>query len=66
MGMWAHGDTFCQALKQLQAEKPAYKGDGGFQGWWYEVIKRTAIGAGADPQGMSRKFSNFIPGPLAN
>jgi hypothetical protein len=40
-----------KALKQLQAEKPAYQGDDGAQGWWWEVIRRTAIGAGADSQG---------------
>lgn len=37
------------ALKQVQKEKPAY--ESGAEGWWGEVIKRTAIGAGADPQG---------------
>lgn len=40
-----------KALKQLQTEKPAYHGYNGAQGWWEEVIKRTAIGAGADSQG---------------
>lgn len=58
--------TLSKALKQLQAEKPAYQADGGFPGWWYEVIKRTAIGAGGDPQGLSCKLFGFLrnPGPL--
>jgi hypothetical protein len=40
-----------KALKQLQTEKPAHHGHNGAQGWWEEVIRRTAIGAGADSQG---------------
>lgn len=40
--------TWRTALKQVQTEKPAY--ESGAEGWWGEVIKRTAIGAGADPQ----------------
>jgi hypothetical protein len=47
-----------KALKQLQAEKPAYHGHNGAQGWWEEVIRQTAIGAGADPQG-SYKYLTF-------
>ena len=39
-------------LKQVQKDKPAYHNELGAYGWWSEVIKRTAIGAGADPQGM--------------
>lgn len=37
------------ALKEVQKEKPAFQD--GAQGWWKEVIRRTAIGAGADSQG---------------
>lgn len=40
--------TWRTALKQVQTEKPAY--ESGAEGWWGEVITRTAIGAGADPQ----------------
>lgn len=47
-----------EALKQLQTEKPAYQGEGGAHAWWSEVIRRTAVGAGADSQGM------FISSPL--
>ncbi|GAB1524709.1 hypothetical protein RhiTH_007863 [Rhizoctonia solani] len=45
------------ALRQVQRERPAY-GDGKtgpvesdpVRSWWREVISRTALGAGADPQ----------------
>ena len=37
------------ALKQVQKEKPTYSG--GSNEWWGEVIKKTAIGAGASPDG---------------
>lgn len=39
----------CAALKQIQSEKPVYQS--GAEDWWGEVIKRTAVGAGAEPQG---------------
>jgi hypothetical protein len=52
--------SIVQALKQLQAEKPAYQGKDGARGWWSEVIKRTAIGAGADPQGLSLYMQSII------
>ncbi|PCH43537.1 HAD hydrolase IA REG-2-like protein [Wolfiporia cocos MD-104 SS10] len=38
--------SFKTALKQLQVEQPAYQS--GAEGWWGEVIRRTAVGAGAD------------------
>ena len=41
-----------QGLKEIQKEKPVYRGNAGAQGWWSDVIKRTAIGAGAQPQGI--------------
>jgi len=41
-----------RGLRHVQADKPAYNGHPGAHGWWSEVIKRTAIGAGADSQGM--------------
>ncbi|KAL4250708.1 HAD superfamily protein [Abortiporus biennis] len=37
--------SFSVALKELQAEKPNYRD--GHEDWWKEVIRRTAIGAGA-------------------
>jgi hypothetical protein len=36
-----------EALKQVQVERPAYAS--GAPEWWGEVIRRTALGAGADP-----------------
>src|ERR1700722_14114026 len=40
------------ALKEVQIQNPVYRGAQGTQGWWAEVIRRTAIGAGADLQGL--------------
>jgi len=37
----------CKALGQVQIERPAYVS--GAPEWWGEVIRRTALGAGADP-----------------
>lgn len=54
----------CTALKALQREKPAY--EQGSQGWWADVVKRTALGAGANPQSMcfehhiEQRFVSFI------
>lgn len=42
--------SFKTALKQLQESKPAYQD--GAEAWWGEVIRRTAVGAGAKPDGM--------------
>lgn len=44
-----------KALKQVQVERPAYAS--GAPDWWGEVIKRTALGAGADP---TRECNNLI------
>jgi hypothetical protein len=43
-----------KALRDLQAEKPAYAH--GSEKWWADVIQRTALGAGADAN------SEFLPG----
>ena len=45
----------CAALTQMQRERPAYVGQDPqsakrVESWWSEVIRRTAIGAGADSQ----------------
>lgn len=37
------------ALKEVQVERPAYVQ--GVDPWWSEVIRRTALGAGADRRG---------------
>jgi len=44
-----------KALGQVQIERPAYAS--GAPEWWGEVIRRTALGAGADP---TRKDTLFI------
>jgi len=45
------------ALKDVQRERPAYAASKdvsmkpGAEGWWAEVIRRTAVGAGSDTTG---------------
>lgn len=51
--------SFKIALKQLQEEKPAYQH--GAEGWWGEVIRRTAIGAGADPSAVETSLDKIVP-----
>ncbi|KAJ7076401.1 HAD hydrolase subfamily IA REG-2-like protein [Mycena belliarum] len=50
--------SFRTALRQLQAEKPVY-GDDSFS-WWSAVIKRTALGAGAEPQALDASLSEIV------
>lgn len=38
------------ALKQVQIERPSYAK--GHEAWWGEVIRRTAVGAGASSEGQ--------------
>lgn len=45
-----------EALKQVQIERPAYAS--GAPEWWGEVIRRTALGAGADPT------REYMPPPI--
>ncbi|KAJ3844680.1 HAD-like domain-containing protein [Lentinula raphanica] len=51
--------SFKTALKALQVEKPAYKH--GSQNWWAEVIKRTALGAGANPRILDTSLEDIVP-----
>ncbi|KAG1737629.1 HAD-like domain-containing protein [Suillus lakei] len=53
--------SFKVALTQVQKAKPAYQGDSGAEGWWSEVIKRTAIGAGANPQAVDSSLPQIVP-----
>ena len=57
------------ALKDLQREWPAYSTSKdtrpGAEGWWAEVIRRTAIGAGSDPTGRSIPREYAHPNILA-
>jgi hypothetical protein len=47
------------ALRQLQVERPSYRA--GVEKWWCEVVSRTAVGAGADPQAVERHLSAIVP-----
>ncbi|KAK7687114.1 hypothetical protein QCA50_009616 [Cerrena zonata] len=51
--------SFKTALKQLQRKKPVYQG--GSDEWWGEVIKRTAIGAGADLSDVNDSLDHIVP-----
>ncbi|KAG1734753.1 HAD-like domain-containing protein [Suillus paluster] len=53
--------SFKVALKQVQKDQPAYQGNSGAEGWWSEVIKRTAIGAGANPQAVDSSLPQIVP-----
>ncbi|KAL4080364.1 hypothetical protein V8B97DRAFT_1931960 [Scleroderma yunnanense] len=53
--------SFKTSLKQVQKNKPVYQGNAGAQGWWSEVIKRTAIGAGAHPQAVADSLHEIVP-----
>ncbi|KAG6375460.1 HAD hydrolase subfamily IA REG-2-like protein [Boletus reticuloceps] len=50
-----------RGLSQVQKDKPAYQGQFGARGWWSEVIKRTAIGAGADPRAVQASLDEIVP-----
>ncbi len=47
------------ALRQLQAEKPSYRG--GAERWWSDVISRTAIGAGAGTRIVEEHLDSIVP-----
>ncbi|KAI0344604.1 HAD hydrolase subfamily IA REG-2-like protein [Trametopsis cervina] len=51
--------SFKSALRQLQTEKPAYKS--GADAWWGEVIRSTAIGAGAEPSIVDKHLGDIVP-----
>ncbi|KAI0063559.1 HAD-like protein [Artomyces pyxidatus] len=51
--------SFKLALKQLQAERPSYQS--GATGWWTEVIRRTATGAGADADTVDKNIHEIVP-----
>ncbi|KAF8557597.1 HAD hydrolase subfamily IA REG-2-like protein [Imleria badia] len=53
--------SFRASLSQVQKDKPAYHGQFGTRGWWTEVIKRTAIAAGADPQVVEAALDEIVP-----
>ncbi|KIK67324.1 hypothetical protein GYMLUDRAFT_217502 [Collybiopsis luxurians FD-317 M1] len=51
--------SFKTALKALQRERPAY--EQGSQIWWADVIKRTALGAGANPLALDASLQHIVP-----
>ncbi|KAI0690180.1 HAD hydrolase subfamily IA REG-2-like protein [Cerioporus squamosus] len=51
--------SFKTALKQVQQEQPAYRG--GAEEWWGDVIRRTAVGAGADPKVVDSSLEEIVP-----
>ncbi|KZT44207.1 HAD-like protein [Sistotremastrum suecicum HHB10207 ss-3] len=53
--------AFKTSLKQIQKEKPAYVIEGGANAWWMEVIKRTALGAGADEKDLLKALPEIVP-----
>ena len=59
MGSYFSAPNMLEALKELQNKKPAYSHAEGARGWWGEVIRQTAVGAGADPSGTHCKDEAF-------
>jgi len=51
-------DSFPHALKEVQKQWPAY--EGGKEAWWAEVVKRTAVGAGANAQDVNDNLSSMM------
>ncbi|CDO69290.1 hypothetical protein BN946_scf184976.g9 [Trametes cinnabarina] len=51
--------AFKIALKQVQQEQPVYRG--GAHDWWADVIRRTAVGAGADPAAVDASLGEIVP-----
>ncbi|KAF5370756.1 hypothetical protein D9758_002012 [Tetrapyrgos nigripes] len=51
------------ALKALQQERPAYAYENGAasERWWSEVIRRTAVGAGANPSAIDGSLDKIVP-----
>ncbi|KAH7339842.1 HAD hydrolase subfamily IA REG-2-like protein [Rhizoctonia solani] len=60
-------DSFKTALGEVQQERPAY-GNGktgpvesdAVRSWWKEVIRRTALGAGADPEKTDKNLEDAV------
>ncbi|KXN85365.1 Haloacid dehalogenase-like hydrolase domain-containing protein 3 [Leucoagaricus sp. SymC.cos] len=51
--------SFNVALKDVQVESPAYSQ--GADAWWGEVIRRTALGAGADERVLDASIHKIVP-----
>jgi len=55
--------AFKLALKQLETERPAY--EQGHETWWADVIRRTAVGAGAPAGAVEPALPTLVPGLLS-
>ncbi|KAG9221029.1 hypothetical protein CCMSSC00406_0002371 [Pleurotus cornucopiae] len=55
-------DSFQIALRAVQKERASYTG--GNNAWWGEVIKRTALGAGGDPDKVESSLPKIVPSLL--
>jgi len=53
--------SFKLAMKELQEEMPLYSHPEGVNGWWEEIIRRTAVGAGGDPHAVQEALPEIVP-----
>jgi len=53
--------SFRTALKEVQASSPVYRHINGVHGWWTEVVRKTAVGAGADPLAVEEALPEIVP-----
>ncbi|KAF8893955.1 HAD hydrolase subfamily IA REG-2-like protein [Infundibulicybe gibba] len=51
--------SFKDAFRTIQREYPAYKN--GSLVWWGEVIRQTALGAGANPSALEASLPRIVP-----
>ncbi|KAF5380406.1 hypothetical protein D9615_004494 [Tricholomella constricta] len=51
--------SFRVAYRSLEVEQPVYAN--GSQAWWSEVIRRTALGAGADQKALDASLPKIVP-----
>ncbi|KAL0956525.1 hypothetical protein HGRIS_002666 [Hohenbuehelia grisea] len=54
--------SFKSALRQVRVERPAFVQ--GTSTWWGEVIRRTALGGGADEQKLNQHLPEIVPALL--
>jgi len=50
--------SFRVAFSSLESEQPVYRK--GSRAWWSEVIRRTALGAGADPKALDGSLTKIV------
>ncbi|KDQ21732.1 hypothetical protein BOTBODRAFT_26159 [Botryobasidium botryosum FD-172 SS1] len=53
--------SFQSALKEVQTSSPVYGHTKGVDGWWTEVIRKTAVGAGANPLVVEEALPEVVP-----